>query len=290
MDDEHGNTIQVNEIAESDVKTITEIFSRNEMRTVEGLVAFEQYLENHPLNEGVDFFPLFHQFADGAYTREIHLKKGYVLTGRLHKKEAIVHMMTGKILVADVEGVRILEAPLKFVSKSGGKRVGYILEDSVWIDIYSTEKDNILEAEEELFCEKPEDLDSDFGKMVNSIGFTEEEVRRQSENKADLIEFPEETIITIRGSVIEGKGAFLTKDVPFRGTIGTARVESNRTPLGRYTNHAFNPNAKPVVENGVIYFEARKGLSSGEEVTVDYREVIKAAESLDKRLTICQAQ
>ena len=109
--------------------------------------------------------------------------------------------------------------------------------------------------------------------------------RPEASSPALLIDSPEAAIIEIKDSLIEGQGAFLTEDVPFRGTIGTARVGTNRTPLGRYTNHSFTPNAKPVLEGDVVYFEARGALSSGDEVTVDYRDVGEVAAELDRRLS-----
>lgn len=275
----------MNEIAltNSVVKETYDLFCLPSMRTQEGLLELEKVIDEHPLNLGIQAFPVYHHFAAGTYSREIHLKRGYMLTGWFHRKGCVVHMLCGKILVASEDGVKLLEGPLKFDGMVGKKKVGLILEDSVWIDTYATDKTTVREAEEELFYEKPDDAEATFESMLAELGVTPEEVRQQSENKEDLIDFPERAIIEIKESVIEGQGAFLTEDVPFRGTIGTARVGFNRTPLGRYTNHSFIPNAKAVVEGDAIYFEARGALSSGEEVTVDYRDARAAAFELDRR-------
>ena len=47
---------------------------------------------------------------------------------------------------------------------------------------------------------------------------------------------------------------------------------SSRHNLGRYINHACEPNAEAVLRNGKIVFVALRDLSPGEEITLDYGE------------------
>ena len=67
------------------------------------------------------------------------------------------------------------------------------------------------------------------------------------------------------------------------------RVGEMRTPLGRYMNHSINPNAIGKYIDGNIYVVATryiKGdgsiLGRGDEITIDYRESMKLARSIEE--------
>lgn len=264
---------------EEEAKSIQEIFEADTMRTKRGIQAFSNYVDSLPDALGENPFELFHDFADGIYTREIHLPKGFVLVGKLHKHEAMVMMLKGKVLVADIDGVRMVEAPCQFVSKPGIKRVGYVLEDVVWIDIHHTEATTIEDAEAELF----ETNYSEFELLCEELGYTPEQVREISENTGDMISIDNDGVY-IADSDIEGKGVFATKDYKAGETVGVSRIQFDRTELGRYTNHSFKNNAKCVVMNKSIFFVANREIKKDEEITVDYREAREKALELDKML------
>jgi len=103
-------------------------------------------------------YTIFHTFADGMYTREMHVEKGEIIVGEIHRNDHIVNLLKGSLIVIDEFGNRRLDAPCSFVSKSGVKRVGYILDDCVWQDIHRTEKTTIDEAEKEIFVSDYEEL------------------------------------------------------------------------------------------------------------------------------------
>ena len=125
-----------------------------------------------------------------------------------------------------------------------------------------------------------EELES-FNTMVESLGYTVDEVREMSEITEDMIDMPYESPIEVKDSDIEGKGVFATEDIKESSQIGIGRVMLNRTPLGRYTNHSFTPNAKAQTMNNSMYFIATKNIKKGEEITADYRHIRKIAEELD---------
>jgi hypothetical protein len=62
--------------------------------------------------------------------------------------------------VADEFGTKKLDAPATFSSKSGVKRVGYTFEDTVWMDIYKTDKTTVKDAMNELYCNTYEEYES----------------------------------------------------------------------------------------------------------------------------------
>lgn len=83
----------------------------------------------------------------------------------------------------------------------------------------------------------------------------------------------------LRPSHIHGKGIF-AKDLILAGElIGKARLGTQRTQFGRYTNHHPTPNAiftnMPGRPN--IVMVAKENIDNGAEITVDYRESYKAA-------------
>ena len=101
---------------------------------------------------------------------------------------------------------------------------------------------------------------------------------------------PDGFSVQVSDSGIEGQGLFATAPIDFGEIIGPARISGKRTIVGRYTNHAKEPNARAVRwPSGDISFQAIKAISGnkgghlGDEITVDYRQVL----SLNEELT-CQ--
>ena len=133
-------------------------FYDGSLNTREGILELQNILLLDDESLGEDPFPLFHNFSNGLYTREIHIPKGYLIIGKIHRNEHIVHLTKGSLLVADEFGTRKLKAPATFVSKSGVKRVGYIIEDVVWMDIHRTDAKTVKDVEKEIFVDSYEVL------------------------------------------------------------------------------------------------------------------------------------
>lgn len=125
------------------------------------------------------------------------------------------------------------------------------------------------------------DIDhEDYHAALDEHGLTEEEVRSQSENIDDYREI--ECHAAVMDSPIEGKGLFLTESVCSGDTIMPARCGDYRTQAGRYTNHSKYPNAIMVQSGEDINLVALTEIDKGDEVTVDYRSVIKLQVSMRK--------
>jgi len=260
----------------------------NSIKTRSDIEAFQRYIDSLPEALGEDPFPLFHKIGAGTYTREVHLPAGHFVVGKLHKHESMVYMLQGKVLVADEFGTRLVEAPCQFVSKAGVKRVGFVLEDVVWIDIHAVESETVEEAEKEIFADSYDEYE--YCKMVEDMGYTERQVRAISENTLDMTDVPHDGII-VKDSDIEGKGIFATKPFTTSEFIGTARIDDKRTLIGRYTNHSFEPNARSYILNNTILFVATRPIAVDEEITIDYRDAKISAQCLDLKIggDICQA-
>lgn len=77
-----------------------------------------------------------HHFAEGTYTRELHIPAGVVLTGKIHRHSCINVLAQGTIVVTDGGIEREISAPYTFVSPAGAKKAGFALTDVVWINVH----------------------------------------------------------------------------------------------------------------------------------------------------------
>lgn len=251
--------------------------------------------------------PVVHHFGPGIYIREVTLKAGTLAVGHAQKFEHLNIMLTGSVAIVDDGQIKTLKAPMIYVGKPG-RKMGYVLEDTVWLNVYSTEEQDIDKLEETYLeksqtwmlhnemtkafeHERREGDRQSFKAMVDEIGVSEDLVREQSENEEDQIPMPAGfENVTVRPSSIEGLGVFLSSPVKAGMMIGPARIDGKRTPLGRFTNHSQSPNAQFVNVQGQIWMIALTdiagccGGSQGEEVTVNYRQSIALLGELE-----CQA-
>ena len=90
---------------------------------------------------------IIHHFAPGVYMREMRIKKGTILTGKIHKTEHLC-TMNGDIEIASQDGKGRFTGYLTFLSKPGVKRIGYAHEDTVFTTVHVIEGTDIptLEA------------------------------------------------------------------------------------------------------------------------------------------------
>jgi hypothetical protein len=243
--------------------------------------------------------PVVHRFGPNIYIREVTLPADSFSIGHYQKTTHMNVMLTGKVTMVNEDGSHTeLTAPQTFVSKPG-RKIGYIHEKVIWQNIYSTDETDI-EKLEEMFLEKSmtfkqhqeaqkllltfnnEENIEDYYKVISDYGFTEETVRQQTENLVDQVEMPYGNYsFMVSDSNIEGKGVFATKDFVKGETVGPARINGMRTPLGRFTNHSKTPNAEMILkDNGDIdlvildFVHGCKGGQLGEEITVNYRQVL----------------
>ena len=243
--------------------------------------------------------PITHRFADGIYIREVRMPAGSYVIGHHHKTDHLNIMLTGHLTILNEDGTKTdLHAPQTFIAPAG-RKIAYIHEDVIWQNVFATEERDV-EMLEAMFLDKSEawleakkfnqmllsfdhseDV-ADFYAAIETFGFDADLVRSISENTDDQISFPHgEYKVSVADSKIEGRGLFATSTIPQFEVIAPALLGGKRTPAGRYTNHAKNPNAMMFrMENGDIYLVALrdiagcKGGNLGEEITVDYRQAL----------------
>lgn len=241
--------------------------------------------------------PVKHHFSPGCYSREVHLKAGALVIGHEQRFEHLNVFVKGRVAMRNEDGTFTeMKAPMVFVGKPG-RKIGYIYEDVIWINVYNTPETDIekleahflnksevwsksVEANETLLRLEQRVNRADFRKMASEIGVTADQIWEQSKNESDMADLPWGGYKIKRAkSMIHGNGLFATGDIEDGELIAPARINGKRTIAGRYTNHSVNPNAKMVrgVGNDIELIATRKisgcvGGLDGEEITVDYRE------------------
>ena len=245
--------------------------------------------------------PILHHFGPGIYIREVRMPAGTFAIGHRQKEDHFNVLLAGKVAMLDDDGSpRVVSAPLMYSGKPG-RKAGYIIEDVVWQNIYSTNETDIEKLESRFldksnasieFHQRAFDVKSflaeedrnDFKKTIEELGFSEEEVSIVSREESDQIDFPQESgsKVSLRKSPIHGTGVFANFSIGEFEVIGPARISGKRTPIGRYLNHSTKPNSFFVNDDcGDIYLMSFKNIKGccggdcGEEITVDYQQAVK---------------
>jgi hypothetical protein len=247
--------------------------------------------------------PVIHRFSPGLYIRELFLPEGVFAIGHRQRYEHLNLFLRGRMMMLHEDGrTEELAAPMIFTGKPG-RKMGYVMEDTVWLNIYPTNIYPTTETDvaklEETFLDKSDQWraaymdrlnrmgkrvadNRDYAVMLAELGVDGARVRAESENIHDQIPMPDgDWKFIVADSAIEGRGVFATADVAAGEEIGPARINGMRTPLGRYVNHAAVPNAVMEAASGDVYLRAlvplsgAKGGYPGDEITTDYRNNFK---------------
>lgn len=245
--------------------------------------------------------PVLHHFGPGVYIREVRMPAGSLILGHRHKNAHTNILVQGRLKFLN-EGGEVVElvAPAVLTSNPG-RKLAYIIEDTVWQNVYATEEKDVEKLEAVLLDKSDAWLEHkdrifklqesvhaqdrvDFEDVLDAFGMDEAFVSSISQCEEDQIPFPLGSAlkVTLHQSPIHGTGTFASFPIAAFEVIGPARIAGKRTPLGRYTNHSSNPNAFFVKsDNGDIYAMASRdirgcqGGDNGEEITVDYYQALK---------------
>jgi hypothetical protein len=102
----------------------------------------EDMMRSHPQVDP----EVIHHFSPGIYAREMRIKKGTLLTGKIHKTEHLC-ILNGDIEIASQDGKGRFTGYLTFLSKPGVKRIGFAHEDTVFTTIHAIEGTDIQSLE-----------------------------------------------------------------------------------------------------------------------------------------------
>ena len=104
--------------------------------------------------------PVVHHFGPGLCVREVSMPAGTLAVGHKQKFEHMNVLLKGSVMIVNDDGTtKVLKAPLMFIGKPGQK-VGYVLEDLVWQNIYATDLKDV-DAIEAHFVEKCDEWHQD---------------------------------------------------------------------------------------------------------------------------------
>lgn len=79
-----------------------------------------------------------HFFGKNLYLRELSMKRGTAIAGRVHKYDHVFILMKGRLSIWSETGRQVLKAPAIFECKAGVQRVGYVHEDVVCMTAHGT--------------------------------------------------------------------------------------------------------------------------------------------------------
>ena len=102
-----------------------------------------------------------HTFSDGMYAREISAPAGALILGHEHKKPCLNILAQGKMILKDSredEG-RLIEAPYSFHTEPGIRKLAYVVEDVVFINVFRTDERDLDKLEDQLIVKSKEFLE-----------------------------------------------------------------------------------------------------------------------------------
>jgi hypothetical protein len=262
-----------------------------------------EILEPYLLSASQAECPVVHHFGPGVYVREVTIPAGALAMGHKQRFEVLNIVLKGSVAIIDDGSVKVISAPTIFVGKPG-RKLGYCIEECVWQNVYANpDNERDIETLEERYLDKSEFYRSfqktyieelgkmyqeerdDYARMLSELGFTEDQVRAETEISQDMVNLPEfyAVRLSVRESPIEGKGLFLSHSVKAGEMIAPARIAGRRTIAGRYVNHSHTPNCKYELLGNDVMLVAIKditgavGGSCGDELTADYRQALVAS-------------
>ena len=106
-----------------------------------------------------------HYFSPGLYTRALHIPKGCLLTGQIHKYPILNIMLMGDISVLIGEEVKRIKAPFVIVTPAGSKKIGYAHEYTIWMGVMRTDETDIAKIEDH-FVAKNDEKYIEFTKLL----------------------------------------------------------------------------------------------------------------------------
>ena len=220
---------------------------------------------------------LVHHFTPGLYAREMRIKKGTVIIGKIHKTEHLC-TLNGDIEIASQDGKGRFTGFLTFVSKPGVQRIGYAHEDTVFTTFHVIDGTDVEQLEEDLVVSTFEEyerflINQDYEAFLIEYGLDQEKLQKHLDVTACLDVNIEYFDIEIKPSVIHGLGMFTTIDTLSGEFIAPARINDKKLPAGRYINHSPAPNCEfKRSDNGDLHAHSLRVLEKGEELTINYRQ------------------
>lgn len=107
------------------------------------------------------FTPISDKYGCAVYGREITLKAGTAVIGKLHRHAHLNIISSGEVVVNTEYGIKHYKAPCTFVSEPGLKRAVIAVHDTVWVTVHLTDspgEDNLEHIEEEVISQTYDEI------------------------------------------------------------------------------------------------------------------------------------
>jgi len=239
----------------------------------DAIIEAERQMKSGDLGALVEF-PVAHHFSKGLYSRTILIKAGECLTGKIHTTEHLC-IMYGDLEIASEHGRERLTGYNILNSKPGVKRIGYAYTDTLFTTLHVTDELDVDKLESMLGLATYQDYDNfDYQNFL-----IETDIDLIVKNENDICPVPRGfDDFHIKDSPIHGLGVFASDHLLAGCNVGPARIGINRTPLGRYTNHSASPNCVMLKADNTtdMFLMTQQSIKMGDELTVDYRQVMRA--------------
>ena len=93
-----------------------------------------------------------HEVCDGMYLRKLFIPAGSLLVGKVHLRHCHNVVAKGEISVLTETGSARLEAGFSGMSQPGTQKLGFAHTDTVFINVFRTDKTELAEIEAEIAC------------------------------------------------------------------------------------------------------------------------------------------
>lgn len=223
------------------------------------------------------------------YIREITIPAGTMLTSKVWLSSYADIMISGKIAVATMDGVTILEGYNLLRGKKGRKRCGYAYEETKWVTVHKSAALTTDGLEDKMTVDSVARFNGvtsainalSFSGIFSEFGIDE---NLASEAIEDMSTFTpiSDCSVYVADSKISGNGLFSNKEFQRGDFITIASQDGIRTEAGRYTNHSPAPNTMFVFKDGGnAIMIALDDIYPGDELTVDYRANINQLRAIE---------
>lgn len=205
--------------------------------------------------------PVTHSFAPGLYIRELRAPAGAAIIGHHQNFEHLNIFIQGRVMMLNEATGETYElcAPMTFVAPPG-RKVGYIVEDMIWQNVYSTNETDVEKLEEHYLTK---------GENWQQLQATKPGQIEHKPVPTDLVPLPYGSYKIKRAP----EGLVATSDISLGEVL--APLESNGRPtIATLTNESDTPNAEIIKLEGFSYLVALKPISgchggqNGELITV----------------------
>lgn len=95
-------------------------------------------------------FHVEHEVCEGMYLRKLFIPKDSLVVGRVHRKHCHNVVASGRISVLTETGSALLDAGFTGMSQPGTQKLGFAHEDTIFINVFRTDKTDLAEIEAEI--------------------------------------------------------------------------------------------------------------------------------------------